>query len=115
MKKHQLKSLQEEIKASAADSRAYNPRIQAASGMERHGLRQEKGSLAYGARCLLLAYALLRGVPYWVVERRCGELNTPHAKRVHQEACRFCPETAIEDVSKWLERPAEPAAAAAAE
>lgn len=108
MKKYQLKGLQEEIKAAAADGRAFNARIQAASGPERHALRLEKGSLGHAARYLLLAYALLRGVPYGVVERRCGEQNNPYSKRLHREACRFCPETTVEACERWLERPAEP-------
>lgn len=72
-KKKDLPDLRSEIKRLADEGRSFHPRIRAASGLERHALRNEKWDLGQEARHLLLAYAFLRGVPYRVLEPRCRE------------------------------------------
>ena len=73
LKKKDLPTLAAEIKRLAAEGRAYNPRIQAARGPERHRLRGEKSGAGWEARLLLLTYAFLRGVPYRTLEPKCRE------------------------------------------
>lgn len=73
LKKKDLPGLRAEIKRLADEGRSYHPRIREARGPERHALRMEKKSVGEEARVLLLAYALLRGVPYRALEARCRE------------------------------------------
>ncbi len=69
-KKSELSGLKEEIKRLAEEGRSWNARVQALRGPERHAARQEKAGVGHVARTALLAYALLRGVPYTSLEAR---------------------------------------------
>jgi len=69
-RKSELSGLKAEIKRLADEGRSWNARIQAARGPERHAARLEKAGVGHLARTALLAYALLREVPYTALERR---------------------------------------------
>lgn len=64
-----LKEVRQEIKRLASDGRAKNALISASSGPERHAARQAKAGIGSTARAFLLAYAMMRGVPYDRLER----------------------------------------------
>ncbi len=100
MKKYQLKELQTEIKERAVESRSFNPKIQASSGSDRHALRCSKKGLSYKTRVKLLAYGMLRGLPYSCMERNAECL--PSFKPIHEEAVRFKPDLTVEECEKWL-------------
>ena len=82
LKKKDLPALRVEIRRLAVEGRAYNPRIRAARGPERHQLRGEKGGVGQDARTLLLIYAFLRGVPYRVLEPKCLEDTSTYLRRL---------------------------------
>jgi len=48
-----------------------NPKIQAASGRERHALRFEKKAIGARTRELLLILGFLQGRPYITIEKSC--------------------------------------------
>jgi len=75
-----IKDLRESILRLAARGRSYNARISAARGPERHALRLEKAHVGSDAREALLAYAMLRGVPYRALEETCLEDFVPDAR-----------------------------------
>lgn len=69
-KKSELCALKSRIKDLADEGRSHGRALSAVAGPEREALRSEKRSVGKVARAHLLAYALARGVPYEVVERR---------------------------------------------
>lgn len=89
--KYQLVGLREEIKGLAARGREYNARIRGSSGAERHALRVEKSGVGYSARVCLLAYALLRGLPYRAQEPSGGVLRSHLLDAVEESAKRHVP------------------------
>lgn len=114
-----LSSLREEIKRLAEEGRSYNPRIAAAAGPERHALRQEKGGVGYAARVALLAYAMLRGVPYRRLERVTSDTSwslTNLSRQVAGKVQEHCPpEGDVEEGTvEWMNEdpPGTPAAEA---
>lgn len=64
-----LDGVRREIKRLAEDGRAKNALITASSGPSRHAARQAKLGIGSAARAYLLAYAMMRGVPYDRLER----------------------------------------------
>jgi len=116
LKKKDLPGLRAEIKRLADEGRAYHSRIRAARGPERHALRMEKKDVGEGARVLLLAYALLRGVPYRALEARCREDVDGRGwlvSAVRREAGRWAPDGVQDEaVEAWFgaEAPGEAAA-----
>lgn len=75
-RRFQLVRLREEIKRLADEGRGFSARIQASRGLDRHYLRLEKADVGRAARVCLLAYGLLRGVPYRAMEARTRERVT---------------------------------------
>jgi hypothetical protein len=66
----------------------------------KHGLNEHrKGIVRYEARHSLLAYALLRGKPYEVVEQKCSE--PPQWRKVTDVARRFG--ATQEQMIAWIE------------
>jgi hypothetical protein len=61
--------LKEEIKRLADEGRAQNALLAPTTGAERQAVRARKWAVGREARARLLAYALLRGVPYGSLER----------------------------------------------
>lgn len=78
------------------------------TGLERYGLWGEKRSVGYEARMKLLAYGMLRGLPYLCIEKKCHDLNKPSAYALRsylaiyltKEQMALFPESAIK---AWLE------------
>jgi hypothetical protein len=70
-------------------------------GLARHALRLEKRAYGEETRSILLAYAMLRGVPYERVERTCTRAPSPSAIAdvVRQHATS---EDVVEEVKRWL-------------
>lgn len=80
-----LSALRAEIRELAAQGRALNPAIQAASGRNRQSLRIQKAEIGDRARHLLLAYAFLRGIPYIALERTWRRAPVLSLVRMHVE------------------------------
>ena len=84
-----------------AASRRLNEAIHHTKGLERHALRLEKRSHGEATRSILLAYAMLRGVPYERVERSCR--RAPSASAIAEVTRQHVPsEDAVEEVKRWL-------------
>lgn len=64
-----LSDIRAGVKSLAQDGRARNALISATRGPDRHAARLAKKGIGESARVLLLAYAMLRGVPYDRLER----------------------------------------------
>ncbi len=113
LKKSELAVLREEIKSAASEGRATNALIREARGDERRALRDRKGSIGQDARVLLLAYALLRGVPYTSLERTTRDTAWQAgwlANGVARTAARTVPGTDREAVENWMKGAQEVAA-----
>lgn len=104
MKKCELKELQNEIKSNTEKARAFNPLIQAARGLERHGLRWEKACASGTSRELLLAYGMLRNMPYKVIEQKTKDGNGPYSGMILDSVKKYNPEATINDINEWLNR-----------
>jgi hypothetical protein len=64
-----LSDIREHVKRLAHEGRSKNALIAASSGPDRHVARQRKQGVGATARVFLLAYAMLRGIPYVRLER----------------------------------------------
>ena len=100
MKKYELKNLQASIKVAASEGRAFNPKIQAAKGLERYSLRVEKSRVGDTARYLLLAYAILRHIPYSVIEK--NSRKPVYAQWLHKVIIQSHTGVTLVDVQEWL-------------
>jgi len=69
-KKSRYPELKQEIRDREKASREIRKRIRAASGMDRWEAWQDKRGEGKTTRCLLLIYAMLRGVPRHVGEAK---------------------------------------------
>jgi len=69
-KKSRYPELKQEIRSRETASREIRKRIHASSGMDRWQAWQDKRGEGNTTRCLLLIYAMLRGVPRFVVEAK---------------------------------------------
>lgn len=69
-KKSKFPTLKQEIKTQEAASREIRKLIQGSSGMERWQNWADKRSHGNDTRCLLLIYAMLRGIPRYVSEAK---------------------------------------------
>jgi hypothetical protein len=67
-KKSKFPELKQEIKTREAASREIRKRIHATSGLDRYKAWVEKRSEGSTTRCLLLMYAMARGIPRCVSE-----------------------------------------------
>ncbi len=112
--KVKIKSLAEEAKIIKQEARKL--KVEARRLDHAHGnpdlakkLRWQVNSLLYHkdfpvgneARHSLLAYAVLRGKPYFVVEAKCREDNRPSFKKVEEMALRFG--ATKDSVSEWID------------
>jgi hypothetical protein len=73
-KKCKYPELKAEIKNQEAESKAIRKQIHGSSGKERWDYWDNKRTLGFRTRCLLLLYAMLRGVPYRVVEPKSDSI-----------------------------------------
>ncbi len=64
-----LYEIREKVKGLASDGKVKNVLVSASSGPDRHAAREAKRGIGDAARIWLLAYAMLRGVPYESLER----------------------------------------------
>lgn len=78
-----LQVLRAKIRGFQAAGISLHNRIHKAKGSKRYKLWNEKRRLGCYAREHLIAYGLLRGVPYERIER-CKEKNRPDAARVFE-------------------------------
>ena len=69
-KKNKYPELKQEIRDREAASREIRKRIQATTHMDRWNAWQDKRQEGSTTRCLLLIYAMLRGVPRYVLEAK---------------------------------------------
>lgn len=78
------------IKSLAAEARIIRQEAKKLSGLDKHTLNEHRtGIVREQARLSQLAYGALRGVPYRVMEQRCGEDNFPDLKRILAMARKF--------------------------
>ena len=78
-----LQVLRAKIKELQSAGEALRRRIQKSSGLKRHSLWQQKRALGEYSRYHLVAYGLLRGIPYDRIEK-CSENNRPNPKRLFE-------------------------------
>jgi len=102
-KKNKYPEIQNELRERQAASQAIRQKIHQSSGRDRYDLWDEKRSYGSVTRALLLAYALLRGVPYRVVEPK----SDPHTMwwvpgAIEREAARFEHVLTKEQIKAWL-------------
>lgn len=81
-------------------SRKFRKRIIKSSGDRRWQLRYRKMCLGVYTREHLIAYGLLRGVPYSRIEGKCGDKNQPHAAAIHAIVQAHAP---WNEKGKWTE------------
>lgn len=110
-KKNKYPEIQKELRERQTESQAIRQKINQSSGRERYDLWDEKRDYGDHTRDVLLAYALLRKVPYLVVEGKCREGNEASAHAIQCAAVRFGHELTKEQIQAWLEAEA-PAAVA---
>lgn len=63
-------------------SRKFRKRIVKSKGDRRWSLRFQKNALGAHTREHLIAYGLLRNIPYEKIEAKCAKGNEPNAKRI---------------------------------
>lgn len=81
-------------------SHKFRKRIAKCSGDRRWKLRFRKMCLGVHTREHLIAYGLLRGVPYARIEGKCGNQNEPSVKAVHAIVQAHAP---WNEKGKWTE------------
>ena len=101
-KTNKYPKIRRELKDRQAASQAIRAKINQTSDQERYDLWDEKREYGAVTRDLLLAYALLRGVPYCAVESKCREDNAPHPPDIQVMAAKFCHELDRGDIHDWL-------------
>ena len=78
----QLQVLRGKIRGLQLEGATIHNRIRKTKGQTRHELWLRKRQLGKVCREHLIAYAMLRGVPYLSVEK-CGEFNRPEFLKVY--------------------------------
>lgn len=115
MKKHvKFQKIQDDIKGRALQSREIRKTINASSGLARWAAWQDKRAYGRDTRHLLLAYGMVRGLPYLACEPKCGEDNKPSPSAIVAHAKDHGIELDIEAVKTWLKVEASAEASAAA-
>lgn len=109
-----IETLRASIAANVGESLALNRRIHATKGPDRADARHDKRSLGARTRALLLAYALLRDVPYLRVES-ARTRERPNAFSVARAVDPAGGREAYERVAAWIAAPAPTRAPDAAE
>lgn len=79
-----LQVLRAKIRGFQAAGISLHNRIRKAKGSKRDKLWNEKRRLGCYSREHLIAYGLLRGVPYWKIERCVKKNNKPDATKVFE-------------------------------
>lgn len=90
----QLQVLRGKIRGLQAEGITIHNQIRKSKGLKRHELWLRKRLLGKVCREHLIAYALLRGVPYLSVEK-CGEFNRPKFLKIF---------ALIQDHASWHEK-----------
>jgi len=78
-KKSKFPEIRAELRQREQESRAIRKQINGSSGLERWGFWQDKRRYGSDTRDLLLGYAFLRGMPYYVVEAKTTPNLGPYA------------------------------------
>lgn len=78
-----LQVLRAKVRGLQAAGISIHNHIRKSQGPKRNKLWNKKRSLGYHSREHLIAYGLLRGIPYERIER-CAGNNTPNASRVFE-------------------------------
>jgi len=76
--------------------------IREATGMDRWAAWVDKRDYGDETRLLLLAYAMLRGLPYVACEKKCGEFNKPSASGICNVAAAHGFQLDLAAVKAWL-------------
>jgi hypothetical protein len=77
--KHAIRNLKNTIKGRALASRQMRQKANRLIGMDKHHVHLEMREYGAGTRNYLLAYALIRGIPYKTAEPACHPGNEPGA------------------------------------
>ncbi len=106
-----LGCVKKRIRELSDEGRSKNALIAASSGADRHAARQAKSGIGATARVLLLAYAMMRGVPYEKLERRTR--TTPWGvvrilDDVSEVIGEHAPGIGIAEVGAWFRGEVEP-------
>lgn len=109
MKNTRLLSLKANICGHQHVGHQLRNRISHLSGARRHEMRLYKRDFGELTRAHLIAYGLMRGVPYERIENRCGKNNLPPATRVYEIIRIHCmlgmsKDWSLERVESLLER-----------
>lgn len=106
--------IKQKLKNRQAASQAIHKKIHATNGIERHELWLEKRSFGHKTRILLLAYAMLRGVPYRAVEPKTHQSDMPFyvlwdyvGRSIAKSASEFGHELDDDAVKAWLKEAPE--------
>jgi hypothetical protein len=83
MKNIYLRVLRAKIRGLQATGVSIHNRIRKTSGKRRDSLWQEKRRIGTFNREHLIAYGLLRGIPYERIEH-CSNVNRPSPARIHE-------------------------------
>ncbi len=95
-----LRHLKIKIQSLTDESRNIRKEARKVSGMEKWNLNHHRTTTVRDAsRYNLLAYGLLRGVPYEVIEKKCNE--PPSFRAVAKHATQFGGQEA--DIYLWVE------------
>ncbi len=79
----ELLALKSKVCGFEQTSRKFRKMIAKSKGDRRWQLRYRKMCLGEYTREHLIAYGLLRGVPYSRIEGKCGDKNEPNVKTIH--------------------------------
>ena len=106
MKNVKFPSIKKELGERELHSREIRKTIRASSGMSRWVSWQDKRHYGRDTRHLLLAYGMVRGLPYLACEAKCGEFNRPSSSAIAAHARAHGIELDLEVVKAWLKREA---------
>jgi len=93
----ELQALRAKVRGFQAEGISFHHSISKSSGIKRHNLWHHKRLLGNYSRLHLIAYGLLRNVPYIMIET-CSPFNKPDPKAVLEIIKAHVP---YYEVSKW--------------
>lgn len=108
--KEAIASLKNSIKQHVVLAADFNRRIRESSGMDRWRARVEKSIHGRYTRHLLLAYAMVRGIPYRALEQTCKEDEDENSRSWMFSSVRLAlsehgVRVAEGDVQAWMDVP----------
>lgn len=94
--------MQMALKERANHSREIRKTIHGSAGMDRWSAWQEKRWYGADTRHLLLAYGMVRGLPYLACEPKCGETNQPSPSAIQAWAAEHGVVLTQDAIKAWL-------------